>query len=122
VRIREATADDARSLLGLKRGLDRETSFMLLEPDERTTTEREIVEELRGIAARPNSAVLVAEDRGELVGYVEAIGGGARRNRKRPTSSSASGSSARVKGSGGGCSARSSPGRGRTAYAGSSSR
>jgi ribosomal protein S18 acetylase RimI-like enzyme len=66
---------------GLKRALDRETSFMLLEPDERTTTEREIAEELRRVVARPNSIVLVGEDGGELVGYVEAVGGGARRNR-----------------------------------------
>jgi GNAT superfamily N-acetyltransferase len=81
VLIREATVDDARLLMGLKRALDRETSFMLLEPDERTTTEREIAGQLRGIAARPNSVVLVAEEGGELVGYVEAIGGGVRRNR-----------------------------------------
>ena len=37
---------------------------MLLEPGERTTTEAEVAEELRAIAARPNS-VLLADDVGE---------------------------------------------------------
>jgi RimJ/RimL family protein N-acetyltransferase len=81
VLVRQATAQDAGALLALKRALDRETSFMLLEPDERLTTEVEVAEQLRTVAARPNSNVLVADSGGELVGYVEAIGGGVRRNR-----------------------------------------
>jgi RimJ/RimL family protein N-acetyltransferase len=80
VLVRQATAQDAGALLALKRALDRETSFMLLEPDERLTTEVEVAEQLRTVAARPNSNVLVADSGGELVGYVEAIGGGVRRN------------------------------------------
>jgi RimJ/RimL family protein N-acetyltransferase len=79
--VREATAQDAGTLLALKRALDRETSFMLLEPDERTTTEAEVAEALRAFEARPNSVVLVADRRGELVGYVEATCGSLRRNR-----------------------------------------
>jgi RimJ/RimL family protein N-acetyltransferase len=54
---------------------------MLLEPDERTTTEAEVAEELRAIATRPNSVVLVADAEGELAGYVEASGGTFRRNK-----------------------------------------
>jgi RimJ/RimL family protein N-acetyltransferase len=81
VRIREAKTEDADALLALKRALDRETTFMLLEPGERTTTESEVAEQLQRAAARPNSVVLVAEVAGEFVGYVEAIGGGVRRNR-----------------------------------------
>jgi ribosomal protein S18 acetylase RimI-like enzyme len=81
VQIRQAASHDAGALLTLKRALDRETSFMLLEPDERTTTETEVAEQLRSVAARPNSVVLVADAEGALVGYVEAIGGGVRRNR-----------------------------------------
>jgi hypothetical protein len=38
-RIHEATGHDAAGLLALKHVLDRETSFMLLEPGERATTE-----------------------------------------------------------------------------------
>jgi RimJ/RimL family protein N-acetyltransferase len=81
VLVREATEHDAGALLALKRGLERETSFMLLEPDERTTTEAEAAEQLHAVAARPTSVVLVADGGGELVGYVEATGGGVRRNR-----------------------------------------
>ena len=80
VHIREATPDDAVALLALKRTLDRETKFMLLEPDERTTTEAEVVDQLRRVTARANSVILVADAAGHLVGYVEAIGGGVRRN------------------------------------------
>jgi RimJ/RimL family protein N-acetyltransferase len=80
VLVREAITQDARALLALKGALDRETSFMLLEPDERATTETKAAEQLRAVAARPNSVVLVADSGGELVGYVEAIGGGVRRN------------------------------------------
>jgi hypothetical protein len=46
VLIREANAQDAGTLLTLKGALDRETSFMLLEPDERATTEAEAAEQL----------------------------------------------------------------------------
>jgi RimJ/RimL family protein N-acetyltransferase len=80
VEIRTATPGDAAALLALKRALDRETRFMLLEPDERTETEADLEEELRAIEARANSVVLVAEEAGELVGYVEASGGRVRRN------------------------------------------
>jgi GNAT superfamily N-acetyltransferase len=54
---------------------------MLLEPDERTTTEAEVADQLRRVTAQSNSVVLVADAVGHLVGYVEAIGGGVRRNR-----------------------------------------
>jgi ribosomal protein S18 acetylase RimI-like enzyme len=81
VQIREATPDDGGALLALKRALDRETNFMLLEPDERTTTEAEVADQLRRVTAQSNSVVLVADAVGHLVGYVEAIGGGVRRNR-----------------------------------------
>jgi RimJ/RimL family protein N-acetyltransferase len=81
VAIRMATPRDAGPLLALKRVLDHETRFMLLEPDERTTTESEAAAQLRSTAARPNSVVLVADVKGELVGYVEASGGVFRRNR-----------------------------------------
>lgn len=67
VLIREATAQDAGALLALKGALDRETSFMLLEPDERTTTEAEAADQLRAVASRPNSVVLVGDSGGELV-------------------------------------------------------
>jgi RimJ/RimL family protein N-acetyltransferase len=81
VEIRQATAGDADALLALKLKLDRESSFMMLEPDERVTTPAEAEDDLRAILARRNSVVLVAETAGELVGYAEANGGEFRRNK-----------------------------------------
>jgi RimJ/RimL family protein N-acetyltransferase len=79
--IRAAAPDDAGPLLELKRALDRESTFMLLEPDERRTTEPDERMHLEAVGDSPNSTVLVAEHERRLVGYVEASGGEFRRNR-----------------------------------------
>ena len=68
-------------MLELKHVLDRETSFMLLEPGERTETPADMTLRLRAIASESNSVVLVAEEGDLLGGYVEARGGEFRRNR-----------------------------------------
>lgn len=80
--IRHALPDDAQALLDLKLALDRESSFMMIEPGEREAdvdAERSrLVERL----AEPNSTILVVEaGNGELAGYLEAEGGAFRRNR-----------------------------------------
>lgn len=80
VRIRAAEPPDAAALLALKHRLDRESQFMLLEPDERTSTAEELAGELKGLADSPSSILLVAERAGELIGYVEVTGGRYRRN------------------------------------------
>jgi RimJ/RimL family protein N-acetyltransferase len=80
VQIRSVRLDEADRLLALKRRLDRESHFMLLEADERTGTARELADELRRLSQAPNSTLLVAEAAGELIGYVEATGGRYRRN------------------------------------------
>jgi RimJ/RimL family protein N-acetyltransferase len=98
MRFREARPDDAATLLALKRRLDRETSFMLLEPDERTETAQDVAADL-GRLAGSNSVVIVADcpsvadglsvadgpsgvvGPSGIVGYVDARGGEFRRNR-----------------------------------------
>lgn len=80
VRFREAAPGDAKALLALKRQLDRETSFMLLEPDERTETAEDIAADLEHLAGS-NSVVIVAVSPAGLVGYIDARGGEFRRNR-----------------------------------------
>lgn len=62
MRIRPATEKDAG------------TSFMLLEPGERTTTVEEEREQLRRFAAAGNRVVLVAEKNGRLAGLLEGLG------------------------------------------------
>jgi deoxyinosine 3'endonuclease (endonuclease V) len=67
----EAGPGNAAGLLVLKRSLDRETSFMLLEPDERTEDEQDIAADLAAIAAADNSVVMLAEADGRLDGYAD---------------------------------------------------
>ena len=69
MRIRPATEKDAG------------TSFMLLEPGERTTTVEEEREQLRRFAAAGNRVALVAEENGRLAGLLEVPGGRFRRER-----------------------------------------
>lgn len=81
LRIRPAGPGDAAGLLALKKQLDRETSFMLLEPGERTEDSADVAAGLSSVAGAGNSIVVVAEAAGRLVGYAEAQGGGFRRSR-----------------------------------------
>jgi RimJ/RimL family protein N-acetyltransferase len=74
-RIRAARPDDAAALLRLKRRLDQETSFMLLEAGERDASVPALARELGSAARSGNSVVIVAEIGGELAGYVELTGG-----------------------------------------------
>jgi RimJ/RimL family protein N-acetyltransferase len=79
--IRQATAADGLALLALRTRLDHETTFMMLEPGERTTTAEEETERLRGAAEQGNPLVLVAEADGQLVGYLSLEFGQYRRVR-----------------------------------------
>jgi RimJ/RimL family protein N-acetyltransferase len=79
--MRIAGPGDAAALLRLKQRLDRETSFMLLEADERDASAQAVADELAAVRRTENSAVIVAELGDELVGYVELTGGAFRRNR-----------------------------------------
>ena len=81
VRFRTAEPGDAARLLALKQNLDRETSFMLLEPGERSESDEDIASDLSTVAGTINSTVIVAETVGQLVGYVDARGGRFGRNR-----------------------------------------
>lgn len=73
--------DDAEAFLELKLLLDRETRFMMLEPDEREDTADEVAGQLQEVERRDNCVVLVADDGTSLLGYAEADGGRFRRNR-----------------------------------------
>ena len=79
--IRVAGPPDAAALLGLKRQLDRETSFMMFEPDERDGSALDLAAELGQAARSQNSVVIVADAGDHLAGYVELTGGLLRRSR-----------------------------------------
>jgi RimJ/RimL family protein N-acetyltransferase len=79
--LRIAGPDDAAALMKLKRRLDEETSFMLLEPLERDTSIQTLTRHLEDVSRSENSLVIVADRRGELAGYLELAGGKFERNR-----------------------------------------
>ena len=79
--LRIAGPSDAAALMKLKQRLDEETSFMLLEPDERDTSIRALARHLEEVSQSENSVVIVAGRHGDLAGYVELAGGRFRRNR-----------------------------------------
>ena len=79
--LRIAGPDDAVALMKLKQRLDQETSFMLLEPGERDTSTQALARHLEDVSRSENSVVIVADQHGDLAGYVELVGGRFRRNR-----------------------------------------
>jgi RimJ/RimL family protein N-acetyltransferase len=78
--IRTIRQDDAAMFLSLRKQLDTETNFMLLEPGERKTNEETVGQQLNNILTQDNATLLVAEDDGMLVGFIAADGGFFRRN------------------------------------------
>lgn len=68
--IRRATPDDAPALLDLQDGLDRESSFMLLEPGERDLSAEHARRLLAGLR-NPSFLLLAATGEGIAAGYVE---------------------------------------------------
>lgn len=83
VTIRPIRVEDAEAYLNLACALDQETSFMMYEPGERTSTVDEQRKRIHSVLSSGNGLIFVAEaDTGELVGLLGAIGGAARRNRE----------------------------------------
>ena len=68
LRFRVAGPGDAAGLLALKESLDRETSFMLLEPGERSEAAEDVAADLGTVAGTLNSVVILAESAGRVRG------------------------------------------------------
>jgi RimJ/RimL family protein N-acetyltransferase len=79
--LRIAGLGDAAALMKLKQRLDEQTSFMLLESDERDVSIPTLAGHLAEVSRSENSVVIVADRQGDLVGYLELVGGRFRRNR-----------------------------------------
>ncbi|WP_249902275.1 GNAT family N-acetyltransferase [Paenibacillus sp. PK3_47] len=73
--------DDAAELLQLQHRLDKETSFMLLEPDERQSNVQQVQEMIGKFAAADTSTIIGAFAEGRLAGYISVMGESTRRNR-----------------------------------------
>jgi RimJ/RimL family protein N-acetyltransferase len=80
ITIRPATIEDAAAFLALREKLDNETKFMMLEPGERQTTVEQERERLATMRMSDNKHTFLAEDEGQLVGWLWANGGDYRRN------------------------------------------
>ena len=79
--IRQISPDDAAAFVELLREVEQDASFMLFESGERKTTVEEQRERIERMERDRHSRILVAERSGELVGYLIAIGGQAKRNK-----------------------------------------
>jgi len=69
--VRPIVTKDAASYLELCRRLDQETSFMLYEPGERTTTVDEQRALIDSILQTDNQMIFVSEDGNQLVGRLQ---------------------------------------------------
>jgi len=79
--IRKITTNDAEAFLNLCHKLDNETQFMLLEPEERTITIDEQINQIENIISSNNKIIYVAENNNQLIGYISADGGNYKRNK-----------------------------------------
>ena len=73
--IRTIREDDAEQFLDLRKQLDTETKFMLLEPGERKTPLAEQQTQIDMLLGEENQTIFVAEQKNQLIGYLEASGG-----------------------------------------------
>ncbi|WP_138419665.1 GNAT family N-acetyltransferase [Aquibacillus sediminis] len=79
--VREIKTSDAEKLTNLTKEVEKSSDFMLWEAGERTMQTDDQLKMIKSIKSAENSTILVAEKDNELVGYLLAIGGNARRNR-----------------------------------------
>jgi RimJ/RimL family protein N-acetyltransferase len=77
--IRRIQLNDAKQLLRLRLQLDKETQFMLFDPGERSIDIEEQRHQIERVLLSENQMIFVVEHEGQLVGYLGASGGYARR-------------------------------------------
>jgi RimJ/RimL family protein N-acetyltransferase len=85
IKVRRAESSDAAAILDLRTKLQTETSFMLLEPGEFHDSLEDEARRIDRLNGRDNCLMIVAEERGQLVGMLTAFGGETRRMRHRAT-------------------------------------
>ena len=77
--IREVKNEDAETLNNLIKEVEAESNYMLMEAGERKTTPDQQGKQIIQIHQQKNSTIFVAENDGDLVGYLFAIGGNTKR-------------------------------------------
>lgn len=81
MQIREATPNDAEKFLNLVMEVESKADYMLFEAGERKTTVDQQRKQLEMIEKKENATILLAEEKGELIGYLITIGGTAQRKK-----------------------------------------
>ncbi|WP_185929416.1 GNAT family N-acetyltransferase [Paenibacillus popilliae] len=81
--IREVTQKDASQLVVLHKQLDKETKYMLFEPNEREVDENQQLKVITSLLESDNSNIFVAEYNDRIVGHLTVIGGHAKRIKHR---------------------------------------
>jgi len=79
--IRIMRESDAEAFLNVRKKTLEETQFMLREPDEFTKTVEQQREEIHTISAQGQHLLLVAEEDGQIVGFLTGTRGEFRRNK-----------------------------------------
>lgn len=81
IKIREVDTSDAMRLANLIQKVDKSSDYMLWESGEREISAEKQLKIIEGLKKSGNSTILVVEKEKELVGYLFAIGGNAKRNK-----------------------------------------
>lgn len=81
--IREATEQDAKRLAELIKHVENKSDFLMYESGERVLTEEKQRKMIQSLSAQSNSVIMVAEEEGQLIGYLLVIGGEAKRTQHR---------------------------------------
>ena len=79
--IREIKLNDAECLVNLIKQVESQSQYMLFESGERTIGTEQQEKRIEAMRKEGNSTIFVAEENDELVGYLIAIGGNAKRNK-----------------------------------------
>ncbi|MEH7098235.1 GNAT family N-acetyltransferase [Neobacillus vireti] len=79
--IREIKPDDAASFINLIKQVESESQFLLFEPGERKISPEEQIKRIEAMQKLRNSTIFIAEEDKQLIGYLVAMGGNAKRNK-----------------------------------------
>ena len=79
--VREINVSDAEGFTHLIKEVEANSDFMLMEPGERQITPERQAKALERITQDSHSTIFVAEEEGQLIGYLIAIGGDVKRKR-----------------------------------------
>jgi RimJ/RimL family protein N-acetyltransferase len=81
MRVREVEPEEAEAFINLIKQVETESHFMLMEAGERKTTPEQQRQHIERIGQLSNSVIFVAEEEGQLVGYLMALGGNVKKTK-----------------------------------------